>query len=81
MNNKTFITTDDVAEILGVSKSYAYKMFGTNEAEDLYFATSSKKIGDGFKEQVNGFINKHPSAGLIIVDTLKRVRKSTGEYS
>lgn len=43
MNNKTFITTDDVAEILGVSKSYAYKMFGTNEAEDLYFATSSKK--------------------------------------
>ncbi len=26
MTNKTFINTDDVAKILGVSKSYAYKI-------------------------------------------------------
>ncbi|MCD7747116.1 MAG: helix-turn-helix domain-containing protein [Firmicutes bacterium] len=33
MNNKTFITTDDVAEILGVSKSYAYKIVRKLNAE------------------------------------------------
>ncbi|MCD7740687.1 MAG: hypothetical protein LUI06_00510 [Ruminococcus sp.] len=33
MNNKTFITTDDVAEILGVSNSYAYKIVRKLNAE------------------------------------------------
>ncbi|MCD7740690.1 MAG: helicase RepA family protein [Ruminococcus sp.] len=58
-----------------------YQMFGTNEAEDLYFATSSKKLGDGFEEQTRGFLHQHPTTGLIIIDTLKRVRESGNDYS
>ncbi|MCD7747113.1 MAG: helicase RepA family protein [Firmicutes bacterium] len=72
-----FALEDDYARL----QQRMYQMFGTNEAEDLYFATHSKKLGDGFEEQITGFIKEHPSTGLIIVDTLKRVRESTGEYS
>ncbi|MCD7775361.1 MAG: hypothetical protein LUH40_07260 [Clostridiales bacterium] len=38
-------------------------MFGINEAEDLYFATHSKKSGDGFEEQITSFIKEHPKQG------------------
>lgn len=58
-----------------------YQMFGTNEAEDLHFATQSKKIGDGLEAQIEGFIREHPSTGLIIIDTLKRIRDGSTECS
>lgn len=58
-----------------------YQMFGTNEAEDLYFATQSKKLGDGLGTQIEGFISKHPKTGLIIIDTLKRIRDGSTECS
>lgn len=58
-----------------------YQMFGTNEAEDLYFATQSKKLGDGLEAQIEGFVKEHPATGLIIIDTLKRVRDGNGECS
>lgn len=58
-----------------------YQMFGTNEAEDLHFATQSKKLGDGLEAQIEGFVKEHPSTGLIIIDTLKRIRDGSNEYS
>lgn len=58
-----------------------YQMFGTDEADDLHLATQSKKLRDGLEAQIEGFIKEHPTTGLIIIDTLKRVRDSANEYS
>lgn len=59
-----------------------YRMFGTEETEHLHFATHSKKLGEGLEEQINGFIDEHPTTGLVIIDTLKRIRESAGaDYS
>ena len=53
-----------------------YQMFGTEGAEDLYFATESKTVTGGLREQISTFMQEHPTTGLIIIDTLKRVRES-----
>lgn len=58
-----------------------YQMFGTDETKDLHLATHSQKLGDGLEAQIEGFLKEHPTTGLIIIDTLKRVRDSTNEYS
>ncbi len=58
-----------------------YQMFGTDESEDLHLATQSKKLGDGLETQIEGFIKDHPATGLIIIDTLKRIRDGGNEYS
>ncbi len=59
-----------------------YKMFGTEETSNLYLATEGKTVNGGLDEQIRGFMQEHPDTGLIIIDTLKRVRESGGgEYS
>lgn len=59
-----------------------YKMFGTEETENLHLATECKTLNGGLDEQIKGFMQEHPDTGLIIIDTLKRVRESGGgEYS
>lgn len=59
-----------------------YKMFGTEETSNLYLATEGKTLNSGLDEQIRGFMQEHPDTGLIIIDTLKRVRESGGgEYS
>lgn len=59
-----------------------YKMFGTEETDNLYLATEGKTVNGGLDEQIRGFMQEHPDTGLIIIDTLKRVRESGGgEYS
>lgn len=58
-----------------------YQMFGTDESKDLHLATQSKKLGDGLETQIEGFIKDHPATGLIIIDTLKRIRDGGNEYS
>lgn len=59
-----------------------YQMFGINEAEDLYLAINSQKLGEGLEEQIKNFMEEHPGTGLIIIDTLKRVRENErSDYS
>jgi len=59
-----------------------FKMFGADGTENLYFATQCKTLDGGLDEQIRGFIREHPDTGLIIIDTLKRVREVGGaDYS
>ncbi len=59
-----------------------YRMFGEEETDRLYFANECKTVSGGLEEQIKGFVKKHPETGLVIIDTLKRVRESGGaDYS
>ena len=59
-----------------------YHMFGADGMDNLYFATESKTVNGGLEDQIRGFIQEHPDTGLIIIDTLKRVREAGGaDYS
>ena len=54
--------------------------------EDLYFSTTSEKIGSGFTRDIVNFLLDHEDVELIIVDTLQKVRGSddgsgSGSYS
>ena len=41
-----------------------------------------KTVNGGLEEQIRGFMREHPDTGLIIIDTLKRVREAGGaDYS
>ena len=52
-----------------------FKMFGADGTKNLYFATQCKTLDGGLDEQIRGFIREHHDTGLIIIDTLKRVRE------
>lgn len=59
-----------------------YRMFGEKVATNLYFATQCKTANGGLTDQIRSFMKEHPETGLIIIDTLKRVRELGGpEYS
>ena len=59
-----------------------YHMFGADGTDNLYFATESKTVNGGLEDQIKGFIQEHPYTGLIIIDTLKRIRETEGaDYS
>ena len=53
-------------------------MFGADAAENLYFATHCKTANSGLEDQIRSFMREHPNTGLIIIDTLKRVREVGG---
>ena len=73
-----FALEDDYARL----QQRLYQMFGDKESDDLYLATNSKNLGAGLEEQIKGFMEEHPNTGLIISDTLKRVREAGGaDYS
>ncbi len=55
-----------------------FQMFGAKETGNLYFATECKTVNGGLEEQIRGFMREHPDTGLIIIDTLKRVREAGG---
>lgn len=40
----------------------------------LQFAIMSNRIGDGLEKQIEDFISEHQNTGLIIIDTLQKVR-------
>ncbi|MDD4690567.1 MAG: AAA family ATPase, partial [Eubacteriales bacterium] len=42
----------------------------------LHFAIMSNSIGDGLENQIEDFIKEHLSTGLIVIDTLQKVRKT-----
>lgn len=62
-------------------QSRLFRMFGSDTAEKLHFATASKQLGKGLTEQLNQFLRQHPDTKLVIIDTLQRVRESTESYS
>ena len=50
----------------------------TDEAPPtLHFAIMSDAIGSGLETQIESFISEHPDTGLIVIDTLQKVRKTT----
>ena len=49
----------------------------TDEAPPtLHFAVMSDAIGNGLEIQIENFIMEHPGTGLIVIDTLQKVRKT-----
>lgn len=42
----------------------------------LHFAIMSDAIGHGLENQIENFIKEHPATGLIVIDTLQKVRKT-----
>lgn len=49
----------------------------TDEAPStLHFAIMSDAIGNGLESQIENFIKEHPDTGLIVIDTLQKVRKT-----
>lgn len=56
-----------------------FRMFGSDSAENLHFAVSSKNLANGLDEQLKGFVEEHPDTKLIIIDTLQKVRTISGD--
>jgi len=56
-----------------------YRMFGTNDTENLHFAICAKQLGVGLDEQLQKFVREHPDTKLIIIDTLQKIREAGGE--
>ena len=55
------------------------RMFGVEEADNLYFATQAKSVGGGLDEQLEEFVKVHQDVRLIIIDTLQKIREVSGE--
>ena len=56
-----------------------YRMFGTETTPDLFFSVASKSLNKGLLEQLDGFILEHHDTGLVIIDTLQKVREAEGD--
>lgn len=47
---------------------------GRRAPEGFHYATSASDIANGLIEELEGFISEHPKTGLIVIDTLEKVR-------
>ena len=56
-----------------------YQMFDMAIADQLYFATHARQLGNGLDEQLERFVREHPDTKLIIIDTLQKIREIGGE--
>ena len=56
-----------------------YRMFGITDAPNLRFSLTANHLGKGLNEQLQSFISEHPDTNLIIVDTLQKVRETSGD--
>ena len=56
-----------------------YRMYGTEEPDNLHFSTWAKQLGGGLQEQLQQFVRNHPDTRLIIIDTLQKIRETAGE--
>ena len=53
------------------------QLVGSEEApERLVMQTECSSIGQGLEEQLTSFIYQHPDTGLIVIDTLQKVRSN-----
>lgn len=56
-------------------KSRMNKLLAGKEAPDgFHFATAAHSMDEGLFDQMEDFLKKHPDTGLIVIDTLQRVR-------
>ncbi len=55
------------------------RMFGVEGADNLFFATQAGTVNGGLGEELEEFVEKHPDARLVIIDTLQKVREAGGE--
>lgn len=60
-------------------QSRLFRMFGIEGTDDLYFAVSSKMVGEGLLDQLERFLKVNPETGLIIIDTLQKIREVTAD--
>ena len=42
------------------------------------FATAAADIGSGLTDQLNAYLDAHPDCGLVVIDTLQKVRRAKG---
>lgn len=49
------------------------------ETGTIYLATHAEIMGNGLEEQLTGFLTRHPKVGLIIIDTLQKIRELGSE--
>ena len=56
-----------------------YRMFGTAENDNLFFAVTAHQLGQGLDDQLDSFLSKHPETSLVIIDTLQKVREVGGD--
>ena len=45
----------------------------------LHFAVMSQQLHDGLLEQMEQFLREHPATGLVVIDTLQRIRAAGNE--
>ena len=45
------------------------------ETGNIFFSTEAEVLGMGFEEQITSFLQSHPDTGLVIVDTLAKIRE------
>lgn len=60
-----------------------YEMVDT-PPDNLYFSTSTERLGSGFVRDIVSFLREHPDVELIIIDTLQKIRGSdegSGTYA
>ena len=52
---------------------------GERAPDGFAFATGVQDLNGGLIEQLNEYLAVHPGCGLIVIDTLQRVRRTTGK--
>ena len=52
-----------------------YRMFGMDCTENLYFGVEASQLHEGLLDQLENFVREHPDTGLIIIDTLQKIRE------
>jgi RecA-family ATPase len=52
---------------------------GSSGSEDNYFTTHAESVSTGLLEQLAQFIKTKPNTGLIVIDTLQRIRGGADE--
>ena len=52
---------------------------GERAPEGFEFATASQDLSGGLTDQLADYLALHPGCGLIVIDTLQKVRRSTGK--
>lgn len=50
---------------------------GKKAPDGFYYATSAHDMDNGLFDELEGFLNAHPDTGLIVIDTLQKVRGAT----
>lgn len=46
----------------------------------IWIATESEMMGNGFEEQLTGFLREHPQVNFVLIDTLQKIRDMKFEH-